>query len=480
MSNDPRPFVPRDYQVIARRFLLDTPRCNLWAVPGLGKTSTTFSALDILMLMGSAFFPALVIAPKKVCELTWPAEQKKWTDFAGIKVVTILGEADVRDDALMTKGDVYVINYDNVPWLMERMKRKKWPFRIVIADESPRLKSFRGWYQKRDDGSMFFNGGKGGVRSTALARIAENVGRWINLTGTPATNGLLDLWGQNWFVDFGARLGHTFGDYKKRWFHENPFARTVELRHPSCEQEIYKALADVSLALRAEDWFDIQQPLRSQRIVELPEAVRPLYDAMERDFFIQLGDREITAMNAAVLSSKLLQMASGAVYSGKGPARAVNFLHDAKIEELKSIQNELGEPLLVAYWFKFEVDMFKKAFPEFRVFRGREEEDLWNRGKIKMLGVHSASAGHGTNLQYGGRAICHVTHTWDLELKLQVNERIGPTRQMQAGLNRNVLEYEIIAKDTMDEVVIDRQHTKKTVLDALMEARAHKQGCDLL
>lgn len=474
------PYTPREYQHIARKFILDHPRCNLWAVPGMGKSSVTLSVLDILMLIGSAFFPALIIAPKKVCELTWPAEQKKWLEFAGIKMVKILGEADVRDDALMSKGDVYVINYDNVPWLMERMQRKKWPFRIVIADESTRLKGFRGCYKTNDHGTTFFHGGTGGVRSTALARIAEHTGRWVNLTGTPATNGLKDLWGQNWFVDFGARLGHSYGDFMKRWFFENPYTRVVELRHPSCEHEIYQALADVSLALRAEDWFDIKEPLVFRREVELPPEARALYEVMERDFYIAIGEREVNAVNAAVLSSKLLQMASGAVYSGKGPARVANFIHDAKVEELRSIVNELGEPLLLAYWFKFEIDMFKKAFPEFRLFQGAEEEEAWNKGKIQLMGVHPMSAGHGTNLQHGGRAIVHFTHTWDLELKLQVNERIGPTRQIQSGYDRNVLQYEICARDTMDDVVLERQQRKWSILEALMGARAHRGGCDLV
>jgi hypothetical protein len=270
-------------------------------------------------------------------------------------------------------------------------------------------------------------------------------------------------------VDFGERLGHSYSDYMKRWFFENPYSRIVELRHPSCEQEIYGALGDVSMALRAEDWFDIKQPVVFRREVELPPEARRIYDIMERDFYIALGDREINAVNAAVLSSKLLQMASGAVY---GEGKSVNHIHDAKIEELRSIHNELGEPLLVAYWFKFEIPMLKMAFPEFRVFAGREEEELWNKGKISMMGVHPASAGHGTNLQFGGRAIAHFTHTWDLEKKMQVNERNGATRQAQAGLNRAVLQYEICAKNTIDEVVLERQAKKMSIQDALMRARA--------
>lgn len=470
----PVPYTPREYQKIAARWLLDHKRCNLWAVPGMGKSATTYSVLDILMLCGSNFFPALVIAPKKVCELTWPAEQKKWLDFKGIKVVQILGEADVRDDALMSKGDVFVINYDNIQWLMDKLSRKKWPFKVVIADESTKLKSFRGSWRVNEHGTRWLQtAGPGGKRAKALAAIAEHVGRWINLTGTPATNGLKDLWGQNWFVDFGERLGDSFGDYMKRWFYENPYSKVVELRHPSCEQEIYDKLADVSIALRTEDWFDVKEPVLTRREVELPPEARKLYDTMERDFYIQIGEKEINAVNAAVLSSKLLQIASGGIY---GENQAVSYIHDAKIENLRSLVDELQEPLLVAYWFKFEIPMLKKAFPEFRVFTGKAEEDLWNKGKLPLMGVHPASAGHGTNLQYGGRAIVHFTHTWDLELKLQVNERIGPTRQIQAGFDRSVLQYEICARDTMDDVVLERQQKKLSILDALMAARAHRSA----
>ena len=468
----PIPYTPREYQKIARRFVLDTPRCNIWMVPGMGKSSVSYSVLDILMLMGSNFFPALIIAPKKVCELTWPAEQRKWLDFAGIKVVKILGDADVREDALFQKGDVYVVNYDNVPWLAEKLRRKMWPFKIVIADEARRLAGFRGEYRVNDHGTRWLQThGAGGVRSKALAHIAEHVGRWINLTGTPATNGLKDLWGQNWFCDFGERLGNSYGDYMKRWFHEDPYSRVVTLRHPSCEHEIYDKLKDVSLALRAEDWFDIKQPLVMRREVELPPDVRTLYDTMERDFYIQIGEKEINAVNAAVLSSKLLQIASGAVY---GAEKTVSYLHDAKIEELKSIVSELGEPLLVAYWFKFEIPMLKKAFPEMRVFTGQADEDAWNRGKIPLMAIHPASGGHGVNLADGGRAIAHYSHGWDLELKIQVNGRNGVVRQMQGGYDRAVLQYEICAKDTIDEVVLARQTTKASIQDALMEARAHR------
>lgn len=450
-----KPFVPRPHQALAAKFLLDNKRCMLAAVPGLGKTGTVYMLLETLRMLGSAFFPALVIAPLKVCELTWPAEQKKWDRFQHLKVVTILGERDLREDALMERADVYVINYDNVQWLVKHLG-KRWPFRIVIADESTRLKSFR------------LRGG--GERARALSQIAMNVGRWINLTGTPAPNGLKDLWGQMWFVDFGQRLGKSYTDFMNRWFRVCPYTRDVTPL-PHAEAEIHAAVADVMLAMRAEDWMDVRQPNEITREVELPPAARKLYNEMERTFFAELASgKEVSAVNSAVKSSKLLQIASGAVYDAD---RVSHHLHDAKVEGLKSIVNELGgEPLLLAYWFKFELPMLKKAFPEMRIFEGAEDEADWNAGRIPLMAVHPASAGHGVNLQHGGRAICHFTHTWDLEMRMQVNERLGPVRQAQAGYDRAVLHYNLIARDTLDVEVLGRLTSKRSVQEALMLARA--------
>jgi hypothetical protein len=453
-------FTPREYQTIGANFIIANQRCNLFAVPGLGKTSIIYMVLDLLKLAGSSFFPVLVIAPKKVCELTWPAEQTKWDAFADLRVVQILGERDVRDNALMCKGDVYVINYDNIPWLVQKLG-PRWPFKIVVADESTRLKNFRA------------HKGSAGKRSQALSEIAMHTGRWINLTGTPAPNGLKDLWGQMWFVDFGQRLGRTYTDFLNRWFYVNAYDKSIEPRK-GAEAEIYAAIADVTLALRAEDWLNIGDPHEFTREVELPDSVRKQYTEMERHFFTQLENGEIEASTSAVRSLKLLQMASGAVYDGE---RHAHFLHDAKIEALRSVIDELGgEPLLVSYYFKFEVPLLQKAFPGFRIFSNRKDEDDWNKGKIPLMGVHPGSAGHGTNLQYGGRAMAHITHQWDLELRQQVCERIGPVRQLQAGLNRAVLHYNLVAKSTLDEEVIERLTSKCSVQDALMLARSHRRG----
>lgn len=464
-------WTPRDYQVIAADFIIENQRCNLWAQPGLGKTSTVYMVLDILSLAGSGFFPALVIAPLAPAETAWLDEPRKWDIFNGMRVVPILGPHQRRDEALTERADVFIVNYENVEWLVERLGGR-WPFGIVIADESPRLKSFRGFLQTNALGHTFLNSGKGGARSTALAHVARKASRWINLTGTPATNGLKDLWGPMWFVDHGSRLGRTFGDFKKRWFFENPFAKAVELRHPDCEAEIHAAVADVSLSLRTADWLPVHEPLIVERPVILPPDARKLYTQMERDLFVEIQNNPVAACNAAVLSNKLLQMASGAVYDS---TKAARWVHDAKIEGLRSIVEELsGEPLLVAYWYQWEQEALKRHFPHIRFYRGKEDQDDWNAGRLTLMGVQPASAGHGVDLQYGGCKMTHFTHTWDLELRLQIAERIGPARQLQAGFDRVVTHYNLVAKNTLDEDVLERQDAKQTVQSALMAARAKR------
>lgn len=456
-------FEPRAYQKLAAKFIYDHPRCNLWAVPGMGKTSIIYSVVDLLKLVGSAYFPVLVIAPLKVCELTWPAEHLKWDAFAGLNIVQITGHENLRSTALLTLGDVYVINYENLPWLVKQFAGRTWPFRIVVADESTRLKNYR------ERG--------GGKRSKALSEIAHIAGRWINMTGTPAPNGYRDLWGQQWYVDFGHRLGSSYTAYMRRWFYENPYTRVVELRHPDCQKEIDSILADCTMSLRAEDWMQVAEPNTIPREVLLPPTARAIYDKLERDFWIEIAQlearREVTAVNAAALSSKLLQLASGAVYDD---TKTPTYVHDAKVEALRSIVEELNEPLLVSHWFRFEIPMLQKAFPEMRVFRTKQDEDDWNSGKIPLMAIHPASAGHGVNLQYGGRAMAHFSHTWDLEMKMQVQERIGPVRQKSAGFSRAVLHYPIIARNTLDEDVIARTDRKMSIQDALMAAHARRQS----
>lgn len=452
-------YEPRPHQKVAFEFLMNTRHAALFAVPGMGKTSVVLMLLDMLQLCGSNFFPVLVIAPKRVASIVWPTEAKQWDAFRGLKVVPILGDVKDREDALLRRGDIYVINYDNVPWLVDRLGEKRWFFKIVIADESTRLKNYRCK--------------KGGKRAQKLSTIVDKVGRWINLTGTPTPNGLKDLWGQLWFLDRGQRLGSTYTKFMERWFRANQYTGEIEPL-PNAEKEIYAAIADITMALRAEDWMDVTKPQFNKLEIELPVDARKAYDRMEDEFFAEIGDREIEAVNAMVKSMKLVQMASGAVYDS---AKAAVSVHELKLDALENLMEDMaGENVMVVYHFKFDIARVKSRFPGARLMETEQDADDWNAGKIRMLLVHAKSAGHGLNLQHGGRTVAFLTNTWDLELRQQVIERLGPTRQAQAGYNRVVLVYDIIARDTIDEIVLTRLSGKASVQDALMAARAKRKG----
>lgn len=423
---------------------------------GLGKTLMVERTLDLLKLAGSNFFPVLIIAPKRVADIVWTAERDKWSCLQDLTITKILGDKGRRLEALKApKTDIYVINYENLPWLCSQL-RGKWPFKIVVADESTRLKNFR-----------LINGG---VRAAALSKVATQTGRWINLTGTPCPNGLTDLWGQVWFLDFGARLGRTYTSFLHRWFHVNEYTHETTAA-PGAEEEIHAALKDIMLVLRAEDWLDVKKPLETQVEVELPDDARKLYDRMEDEFFAEIGTTEIEAFNAAAKSMKLIQLTSGSIYDNLGIEHPV---HDAKIEALEDVAEECGEPLLVVYHWKFDADRIKRKFPKARVFDKPKDADDWNAGRIPMLLVHPQSAGHGINLQDGGRDICFFTNTYNLELRQQVIERLGPTRQIQSGHNRVVRIWDIVARNTKDCDVLDVLQGKCTIQDALKRAHARR------
>lgn len=449
---------PHPYQRIGTQFILDHHRCNLWAKPGMGKSSTVLSTLDLLQLAGSSFFPALVIAPKRVADIVWPTELAKWDAFAGMTMTNIPGTHRERAEALSKpKTDIYVTQYENVQWLVEQFSgERKWPFRIVVADESRRLSGFR------------LN--KGGKRSTALSNIAKFTGRWVNLTGTPAPNGLTDLWGQQWFLDFGSALGRTYTQFVDSHFKVDRYTQAETLL-PGADERIHAKIAPLTLALRPEDWFDLELPRYTVVEVELPSAAKPIYKRMERDYFTTVGDIGIEAVNGGVKSMKLLQLASGSIFDAD---RTVHAVHDAKLEGLESIVSELGEPLLVAYYFTFTPERIQRTFPKARVLKSAQDVADWNAGKIDMMLVHYQSAGHGLNLQDGGRALAYFDEIWDAELREQVLERLGPMRQKQSGHARTVLVYDIITKDTMDVEARERIDSKLSIQDALMLARARR------
>jgi SNF2 family DNA or RNA helicase len=430
---------------------------------GLGKTASTLSALDMLWLAGSNYWPALVIAPLRVARSVWPRETVKWDDFNGLRVSAIIGDANQRAFALRAKADIYTINFENLQWLFDTLGGK-WPFKIVVIDEATRLKGFR---LK-----------KGTKRSTLLSEIAHQTGRWVELTGTPAPNGLKDLWGQLWFIDQGQRLGHSHSDFMGRFFKTNQYSGEVTPEHYALDQ-IPELVKDVCLTVRAKDYFDVKEPIRNQVEVDLPPKARALYQELEKEMYAEIDalGSHVDVVNAAGLTAKCLQLAAGAVIAKDGDdARLIHHVHDEKLDALESVIEEAnGSPLLVGYWWRHDKDRLLKRFPFMQEIKTQADEDRWNEGRIIASPAHYASLGHGSNLQYGGHRFCDYSRWWDAELDDQLKGRINPVRQIQAGFDRPVYHTEIVARGTVDLDVSYRHESKQEVQDILKD-RTRRRG----
>jgi len=444
-------FTPHGYQQEAMRFLYDVPRCALWMPMGGGKTVSTLTALDNLSLVEDVF-PILVLAPLRVARSTWPDEVAKWDHLKHLRVSTICGSAKERKAALDTPADIYTMNYDNLVWLTQALGGD-WPFKTVVADEFTRLKSFR----LR----------QGSKRARALGAHAHTgVTRFIGLTGTPSSNGLKDLWGQTWFLDKGVRLGKTFSAFEQAWFRKGYDGFSIHPL-PTAQKDIEVALKDICLTVTG---LQVDEPIHNPIYVDLPRAARSTYNDMETEMFAQIGEDGVEAANAAVRTSKCLQIANGAIYVDD--ERNWEEVHDAKLEALDSIIEEAnGAPVLVAYNFKHDLARLQKRYPKGRVLDAVPDTiRQWNAGEIGLLFAHPASAGHGISLQYGGNIIAFFGLDWSLENHMQIIERIGPMRQKQAGFDRPVFVHYIMARDTVDEMVFERLQSKKTVQEVLLEA----------
>jgi SNF2 family DNA or RNA helicase len=459
-------FVPRPYQTLATQFIAEHKRCALWAGMGMGKTITSLNVLDILHNVLGEDEPSLVLAPLRVARDTWPEETLKWDHLRDIEVVPITGTLEQRRAALRRKAPIYSVNYEQVPWLVETLG-DKWPFKNVIADESTKLKSFR----LR----------QGGTRAQALAKVAHTKAvRWVNLTGTPASNGLKDLWGQTWFLDHGVRLGRTYSAFEERFFRpvRNDDGYFDWLPAEFTQPLIQGRLKDICLTLDPKDWFDLEEPVVSVRHVKLPPKAQAKYKEMEREFFTQIDGHDIEAFNAASKSQKCLQLASGAIYTSPDPKDdSWAQVHDEKLAELESIVNEAsGMPVLVAYHFVSDRERILKAFPKAVDLATTEGMLRFRAGKAPIGIAHPQSLGHGIDgLQNVTNIIAFFSHWWALEYHDQMVERIGPVRQMQAGNDRPVFIYYIVAKGTIDELVIQRHASKRSVQDILLEAMKGKR-----
>jgi SNF2 family DNA or RNA helicase len=453
-----RPFQPHKGQALIAEHVFSADRVAIWAGMGIGKTAPVLTALHHLSLVQDG--PSLVIGPLRVVKSTWPQEASKWDHLVDLEVSAVVGTVEERRAALRRPASVYTINFENLPWLVEEYGIA-WPFKTVVVDESTRLKGFR----LR----------QGSSRAGALAQVAhKRVQRFIELTGTPAANGLQDLWGQCWFLDRGDRLGRTYDAFISRWFQSvrvgsDPHAVQFKPLHHA-QAEIESRLKDICLSLDPRDFFDIAEPIVNIIRVDLPPKARKLYRDMEREMYAQIGHHGVEAFSAASRTMKCLQLANGAAYvNDEG---AWTDVHDAKLQALESVIEEAaGMPVLVAYHFKSDLARLQRAFPKGRVLDTDSQTIIdWNAGRIPVLFAHPASAGHGLNLQDGGNILVFFGHWWSLEEHQQIIERIGPTRQAQAGHDRAVFIHHLIATDTVDELILKRLETKREVQDLLLEA----------
>lgn len=440
------------YQRGAVEFILDHPRCQLWLEMGLGKTVATLTAVSDLYERGE-IARALVLAPLRVARHVWSEEVERWEHTRWMGVQVIAGAPEARRRQLRADAHIHVVNYDLLPWLAEELAGR-WPYDMVIADEFSRLKS------------------RSTQRWKALRRQLPRIERLVGLTGTPAANGLLDLWAPTFLLDGGARLGKSFTAYKARWFHPldpngwrwKPFS--------GAEEEIKGRLADVTLAMRSRDYLELPPKVVNTLQVDLPPRCRGQYRQLEREMFLELSkEQRITAVNAGALISKCAQYANGALYVEGDPVdgeRPWEEVHTAKLDALEEVIEEAaGEPVLVGYAFRSDLARLKRRFPQARDIYEKNGDVVaaWNRGEVPILLGHPASMGHGLNLQAGGRILAWLGLPWSLELYEQMVARLY--RQGQA---RPTLVQHIVTRGTVDDQILDALEGKRTLQDSLVDA----------
>lgn len=457
---------PKPHQQFIVDHVLDTPRCNLWADMGAGKTAAVLTALDLLWLAGSTAHPALVVAPKRVARDVWSAEVAKWDHLRHLRVVVLDGTPRQKSARLSQPCDLYTASYESLPGLRKLLPGGHGPWRCVIADESRKLRGLRA---------------KGGaVRAWALRQITRQTIRWVNMTGTPAPEGLLDLWGPQLLLDGGDSLRPTYTEYKARYFCRAGDDRTKKTALPGAQESIQHRLEPTTLSMSNSDWLEgMYEPCRVTILVTLPPPARALYREMEKQFIAELDSgATLVASNAGVLQQRCWQIANGAVYTDDGVGedgavlpperRAWEKVHDAKLRALSELKDELdGQPLLVVYHFRTDRWRLEEAFRDLVVYETADHARRWNAGEIPMMALHPGRGGHGLSLQDGGCHMAFFSQTPSLELRLQVIERIGPARQILAGHPRPVMIYDLIATDTVDEMMRYRIQEKASAQDAL-------------
>lgn len=440
-------YVPHDYQVVAADWIRDKPYAGLMLDMGLGKTVITLTVIDELLYDSLQHEKVLVIAPKKVAEDTWTREARKWDHTRHLHISRVLGTAEQRKAALRAKADIYVINRDNVEWLVEYLG-DQWDFDCVVIDE---LSSFKNPQAKR---------------FKALRKVRPRMRRVVGLTGTPVPNGYMDLWSQIYLLDRGERLGKTITQYRRRFFRAEyrPWGHEYTLL-PGAEEEINGLIKDICLSMKAKDYLRLEEPL----VVDVPVVLTPkemeMYRRLEREYILAVADGGlITAANAAAVTTKLLQLSNGAVYDGTGEAVHI---HDQKLERLEElIEAANGRPVLVFYSFRHDRDRVKKHLcgVEVRELDGPKDIADWNAGRIPVLLAHPASCGHGLNLQDGGNIMVWFGLTWNLEHYQQAIARLH-----RQGQGQQVIVYRLITEGTVDEDVAGALSGKENMQEAFLE-----------
>ncbi|MFR1882633.1 MAG: SNF2-related protein [Blautia sp.] len=439
-------YSPHEYQTYATNFILEHPVAAVLLEMGLGKSVITLTAIYELMLNRFEIQKVLVIAPLRVARDTWPAEIEKWEHLAGLTYSVAIGTEEERLAALRRPAHLYLINRENVDWLITK-SGIPFDFDMVVIDE---LSSFKSHAAKR---------------FKSLLKVRPTVKRMVGLTGTPSSNGLMDLWAEFRILDMGHRLGRYITHYRNNFF--VPDKRNQQMifsykPRAGAEDAIYKLISDITISMKSTDFLKMPECIINEVPVALSEKEWSVYQTLKEDMVVDLKDEEIDAVNAAALSGKLLQMANGAVYNEE---KDIIHIHDRKLDALEDlIEGANGKPVLVAYWYNHDLQRIKERFSVREIKTSQDIKD-WNNGDIPVAVIHPASAGHGLNIQFGGSTIIWFGLTWSLELYQQTNARLW-----RQGQKSTVVIHHIIAKDTIDEDVMKALRKKEKIQSALIDS----------
>ncbi|WP_295196774.1 DEAD/DEAH box helicase [Ruminococcus sp.] len=443
-------YKPHSYQEYAIRYIETHPISALLIDMGLGKTSITLTAICNLLFDSFEVCKVLVIAPLRVAKNTWTDEIKKWEHLSTLTYSLIVGNENERLSALNEKADIYIINRENVDWLVNK-SGYKFDFDMVVIDE---LSSFKNHQSKR---------------FKSLMKVRPLVKRIVGLTGTPSSNGLMDLFAEFKILDMGKRLGYFIGQYRNTYFKPDKMNGPIVYSYkplPNAENAIYEKISDITVSMKANEYLKMPELLTSNYVVELSNSEKNQYDEMKKSLVLEITDGEITASNAASLSNKLCQLSNGAIYDDE---QNIVEIHDRKLEALEDIIESMnGKPLLIAYWYRHDLERIKSRF-SVREIKTSEDISDWNDGKIPVALIHPASAGHGLNLQNGGSTLVWFGLTWSLELYQQTNARL-----YRQGQKNTVVIQHIITKGTIDEQILKAlQKKNKTQADLIDAVRAN-------